>query len=61
MSWRQKTISAALPNTYHQLAVLRGTRCSDTSRMGAASCRRWSNHLEIRKIMRIPGISVPSA
>ena len=31
-----KTTSAALPNTYHQLAVLRGTRCSAASRIGAA-------------------------
>ena len=40
----RKTISAALPKTYHQLAVLRGTGCSAASRIGAASCRRWSNH-----------------
>ena len=29
-------MSAALPNTYHQLAVLRGTGCSAASRIGAA-------------------------
>ena len=38
--WRQKTTSAALPKTYHQLAVLRGTGCSAASRIGAASCKR---------------------
>src|SRR5258708_30034877 len=43
-SCRRNTTSAALPNTYHQLAVLRGTGCSETSRIGAASCNRRSNH-----------------
>jgi hypothetical protein len=52
-SCRRKTVSAALPNTYHQLAVLRGTGCSAASRIGAASCRRWSNHFPIRVIMRM--------
>ena len=37
-------MSAALPKTYNQLAVFRGTGCSATSRIGAASCKRRSNH-----------------
>src|SRR5271168_1932698 len=47
------TVSAAVPNTYHQLAALRGTRCSETSRMGAANCRRRSNHSPICEIRRM--------
>src|SRR5262245_18661013 len=52
-SWRQNTTSAALPKMYHQLAVLRGTGCSAASRMGAASCNRWSNHSAIAVITRM--------
>ena len=52
-SCSMKTTSAALPNTYHQLAVFRGTGCSAASRMGAASCRRRSNHSPIFAIMRM--------
>jgi hypothetical protein len=43
-SWSPNAVIAALPKAYAQLAVLRGTGCSNVSRTGAASCRRWSNH-----------------
>ena len=52
-SWWYVFGSAALPKTYHQLAVLRGTACSAASRIGAASCSRWSNHSAMAAITRM--------
>ena len=44
---RMKSVSAALPKTYHQLADLRGTGCSAASRMAPPICSRWSNQSPI--------------
>jgi hypothetical protein len=37
------SVNAALPKTYHQLAVLRGTLCSTASLIGPSTCNRCSN------------------
>jgi hypothetical protein len=43
-TWTAKHTSVALPKTYHQLAVSRGTRWVATSAIGAPSPSRWSSH-----------------
>ncbi len=45
---RMKTVSAALPKTYHQLADLRGTGCSVASRIAPPICSRCSNQSPMR-------------
>jgi len=52
---------AALPNTLPPTGGVLGTGCSETSRMGAASCNRRSNHAPICAIQAHGGVSPRSA
>src|SRR5215475_10865186 len=51
--WRTKTVSAALPKTYHQLADRAGTWCAATSRTVPPICSRSSNQRQIFSSIRL--------
>src|SRR5215471_2905632 len=51
--WSTKTVSAALPKTYHQLADFAGTWCSATSRIVPPIFSRSSNQRQIFSSIRL--------
>src|SRR5262245_4525958 len=56
-TWTTKATSVALPKTYHQLAVSRGTRCVTTSASGSPSPTRCSSQSPIARHLDISDTS----